>query len=400
MLNLDKNKKYLLACSFGPDSMALFKMLLDEGYHFSVAHVNYGIREDANKETDDLVNYCKDNNKICHVYYVKEEIKTNVEEKCREIRYEYFKSLMEEHAYDALLVAHQQDDLIETYYLQKQRNILPRHYGLKEETYLFDMNVIRPLLHYKKSELMDFCKENDVPFALDYTNFLDIYARNRIRHNVVEKMPDKTREIILETIKTENEELNSKYQQVDKLEGLTNTQILELDPICFRIYLNKVAKEVVPDYEVSKQVAREIRKILLSTKPNVTLPVSKTLNFVKEYETCFFDFESSAISFYYLLEQAGKLDNEFFYLDFTGDTSNRNIKVDDYPLVIRNANKDDIYFIKNYPVKVRRLFIDWKMPLSLRKRWPVILNRDNKIIYIPRYRKNFIPDKNCNFYVK
>ena len=37
MLNLEKNKKYLLACSYGPDSMALFDMLLKEGYRFAVA---------------------------------------------------------------------------------------------------------------------------------------------------------------------------------------------------------------------------------------------------------------------------------------------------------------------------------------------------------------------------
>ena len=50
MLNLEKNKHYLLACSFGPDSMALFDMLLKEGYKFSVAHVNYHLRKEANEE--------------------------------------------------------------------------------------------------------------------------------------------------------------------------------------------------------------------------------------------------------------------------------------------------------------------------------------------------------------
>ena len=50
MLNLDKNKKYLLACSYGPDSMALFSMLLEEGYRFEVAHVNYHFRNESNLE--------------------------------------------------------------------------------------------------------------------------------------------------------------------------------------------------------------------------------------------------------------------------------------------------------------------------------------------------------------
>lgn len=400
MLNLNKNYKYLLSCSFGPDSMALLRMLLDEKYNFEVAHVNYNLREEAKKETEDLLGYCDKHNIICHVYYVKEAIKTNVEEKCREIRYEYFKSLFDEHRFNALLVAHQQDDLIETYYLQKQRNILPRHYGLQRETTLFGMDVIRPLLDYKKSELEDFCRENSVPYAIDSTNMLDIYARNKIRHEIVEKMNDEQRKEVIKTIKEENRIVAVQYEQADKLEGLTNLELLKLEPTIFRLYLNKLAKDVSPDFEVSKKVAREIHKLLKSDKPNISFPVSKSLRFIKEYETSFFDFENEMINFYYLLEKPSELDTPFFHLDFTNGASNRNVKEDDYPLVIRNANYDDSYIIKNYPVKVRRLFIDWKMPMSLRKRWPIILNKDNEIIYIPRFQKNFILDTNCNFYVK
>ena len=400
MLNLDKNKKYLLACSFGPDSMALLYMLLKEQYNFEVAHVNYNLREEAKQETKDLLEFCKKNNLVAYVHYVKTAIKNNIEEKCREIRYEYFKSLFDEYKYDALLVAHQQDDLIETYYLQKQRNILPRYYGLKEETTLFDMNFIRPLLKYKKSELLDFCMENNIPFSIDSTNLLDVFARNKIRHEIVEKMNDEQRKTIIETIKKENKELALQYEQVDRLGNLTNQQMLELNPILFRLYLNKLVKDISPEFEVSKKVAREILKLLQSPKPNISFPVSKSLRFIKEYETSFFDFENEMVNFYFLLEKPGQLDTSYFHLDFTNGASNRNVKADDYPLVIRNANYDDFYVIKNYPVKVRRLFIDWKMPMSLRKRWPVILNKDNRIIYIPRYQKNFTPDINCNFYVK
>ena len=51
MLNLDKKQNYLLACSYGPDSMALAEMLRQEGYRFSIAHVNYNIREESSLET-------------------------------------------------------------------------------------------------------------------------------------------------------------------------------------------------------------------------------------------------------------------------------------------------------------------------------------------------------------
>ena len=52
--NYDKDKTYILACSFGPDSMALFHMLLKEGYKFVVCHINYNTREAALQSNDTL----------------------------------------------------------------------------------------------------------------------------------------------------------------------------------------------------------------------------------------------------------------------------------------------------------------------------------------------------------
>ena len=400
MLNLPKQGHYLLACSYGPDSMALFQLLLNEGYSFDIAHVNYNIREDSKKETENLLEFSKRNNIKCFVYEVEETIDKNVEEKCREIRYEFFHEIYCKGNYKALLVAHHQDDLIETYLLQKQRNILPRHYGLVESSDLYGMHVIRPLLNRKKSDLLEFCKENNVPYALDYTNFLDIYARNKIRHEVVEKMNDEDRKNIIKEIEEKNQWLNQKNKEIDELPVLTNKELLKLDETLFRMYLTNMAREIENDFEVSKKLSGQIRKVLTADKPNIISPVSSSMVFVKEYEYCCFDLNEESLEYVYSLEEPGILNNEYFYLNFTGDTSNRHITLDDYPLTIRNANKDDVYTILNYPVKVRRLFIDWKMPISLRKRWPIILNKDNKVIYIPRYQKDFIPDEKCNFYVK
>ena len=60
MLNLNKENKYLLACSFGPDSMALLGMLLEGGYNFVVANVNYNLRPESTKESEDLKKFCEE----------------------------------------------------------------------------------------------------------------------------------------------------------------------------------------------------------------------------------------------------------------------------------------------------------------------------------------------------
>ena len=125
MLNLDKNKKYLLACSYGPDSMALFNMLQKEGYDFEVAHVNYHFRKESDEEERALRNYCFKNNIIIHVFQNLETVTNNLEARAREIRYLFFKKIYRQGRFDALLVAHHEDDLIETYLMQKDKNLHP-----------------------------------------------------------------------------------------------------------------------------------------------------------------------------------------------------------------------------------------------------------------------------------
>ena len=110
MLNLDRNKKYLLACSFGPDSMCLLHMLYNEGYNFGVAHVNYHFREDSDDEEARLSIYCMDRRIRFYRYENYEKVKSNLEEKAREIRYNFFKTIYDKDGYDALLVAHHKDD--------------------------------------------------------------------------------------------------------------------------------------------------------------------------------------------------------------------------------------------------------------------------------------------------
>ena len=153
MLNLDRNKKYLLACSYGPDSMALFFLLLKENYDFDVAIVNYHLRQESDHEVNGLKDFSDKHHKHLFVLEVKETISRNVEAKCREIRYKFFSDLYKENNYDAVLVAHNEDDHLETYLLQKKRKNLPLFYGINDKTSVNGVPVLRPLLHYKKRDL-------------------------------------------------------------------------------------------------------------------------------------------------------------------------------------------------------------------------------------------------------
>ena len=218
MLNLEKNKKYLLACSFGPDSMALFDMLLKEGYKFAVAHVNYHLRKEADDEEIELRNYCLVHGVGIFVKSVRENLgDNNLEAKCRDIRYNFFIDIIKNNGFDALLVAHQEDDLIETYLMQKRRMNLVNYFGIKEISYFTDVEIIRPLLKYRKKELLIYCRMFAVPYAIDKTNLEDHFLRNQIRHQVVEQMSVEERKEILKEIDSENERLAEIFDKISKI---------------------------------------------------------------------------------------------------------------------------------------------------------------------------------------
>ena len=87
MIALDKSKRYVVACSYGPDSMALLDMLLKEHYDVVVAHVNYHKRDVSNFEEQSLRNYCQEHSVKIEVLDTKElKCIGNFQNWAREIR--------------------------------------------------------------------------------------------------------------------------------------------------------------------------------------------------------------------------------------------------------------------------------------------------------------------------
>ncbi len=401
LLNLDKNKKYLLACSFGPDSMALFDMLVKQGYHFEVAIVNYHLREESTSEVNGLLDYASRFNIKVHVHDVDYKIERNVEAICRDIRYAFFAELTNQYHYDATLVAHHQDDHIETYILQKQRQNYPIFYGIQENTVINGVTIIRPLLGYTKAELVSYCHNNNVPYAIDKTNFDIDILRNKIRHEIIDQLTPEKRMKYLEKINKENFALSELLNSIDKGKISEIKYFLSLGKLeqiyTIRYLVNSLDKKLI----LTKDNVGQIIKVLKSNKPNGEFFIKHGLFLLKEYEYYHFNrFKLVPQNYSYKLDVPSELDTRYFYLNFTNGGEDRNVFLYDYPITIRNLKKDDVILINGYKVLARRLFIDWKVPYSKRLSWPVIVNKDGLCIYIPRYQKDFIQTNDLNFFVK
>ena len=116
-----KGNHVLLAHSGGVDSCVLAEIFINKKINFSVAHCNFKLRD---KESDEdlkfVKNWCIENNTPFYfkVFDVKGYIivnKKSIQEAARDLRYEWFNSLMVDLEIDILATAHHLNDQLETF---------------------------------------------------------------------------------------------------------------------------------------------------------------------------------------------------------------------------------------------------------------------------------------------
>lgn len=406
MIKLEKTKYYVLACSGGPDSMALFHMLLQEEIPFAVAFVNYHKRKESDNEEEMVKTYAEKHQKAFYSFdALKKNLKGNFQAWARDVRYEFLYELASTLEADGILIAHQRDDLLETYLLQKRRGGIYSYYGLKEETLYHEIPVFRPLLHYRKKELEEYCIKQEVPYSIDSSNLSNIYERNRIRHSIVEQLSVGEVGNLLEEIENVNRENQYLFQQAEKFynesEDVYSIEAFQkLEEGVQKRVLYKVLTEY--HWRGSGKELDAIRLFILSMKTNGELPIGDDLVVYKGYGT-FEIANRNPYPYIFMVQKGENISNELFFFDFKTDPSVFYIKEDSYPLFITNASLDDKVKIGTIEKKVNRFFIDEKIPMRLRKIWPCIKDKNGKILFLPRTKDLFL-DKNgiktCVFSLK
>ncbi|AXE60984.1 tRNA lysidine(34) synthetase TilS [[Mycoplasma] phocae] len=179
--NIDISKKILIGVSGGPDSMWLLNLIKD--FNIVVAHVNYNKRYDSHYDQKLVESFCQENDINLEVLSINHNNNLgNFQDEARKERYQFYKKIYEQYQCSYLLLAHQKDDFLETAIMQKQANRHPLYFGIKIQNQLYNMQIFRPMINlWWKDEIKEFCQQNSILFATDYTNDLPIYSRNKIR---------------------------------------------------------------------------------------------------------------------------------------------------------------------------------------------------------------------------
>ncbi len=182
---INDNDKIVIGVSGGPDSICLLSVLNKLNYNLCVAHINHGLRENANIDEKYVKDFCKELNIPCYVKKVnlKENLnKMTVEEAGRKIRYDFFNEVMEKENCNKIATAHNSNDNAETVLMNMIRGTgLSGLKGIEP----IRGNVIRPLIECNRKEIEEYCNKNNLEPRHDESNDETLYTRNKIRLELI-----------------------------------------------------------------------------------------------------------------------------------------------------------------------------------------------------------------------
>jgi len=212
-----ENSRILLAVSGGIDSMVMAWLFRESGINHAIAHCNFSLRKEESDRDEEFVASWAASNSV-RFYGTRFDTlshaatrKISVQMAARELRYDWFSSLVRSEGFDSVAVAHNLNDNAETFLINLIRGTgLSGLTGMKQHA----GGVIRPLLFASRSEIAALASEKNIGYREDSSNIQLKYTRNRIRHKVIPEM-EKVSPGVLAAITETMAHLSSSNEIVD-----------------------------------------------------------------------------------------------------------------------------------------------------------------------------------------
>jgi tRNA(Ile)-lysidine synthetase-like protein len=381
---LSKTATYLVAVSFGPDSMALLDYLYQLGYQLRVAHVNYHKRKISDLEQESLIQYCFERDIPIDVLSVAAKLTGNFQATARNIRYDFFLKIVNQYGLAGVLTAHHLDDSLETAMMQFDRGTYYDYFGIREQSTWQGMTIFRPLLAIEKQTLITYCQDYHVPYAIDASNQERTYLRNRMRYKLNRFTPEQKTQFI-QTIIDRNALIQSKFSFLvteTKKHYLQIKTYLNWDEETMFLYWHRKSQQHQLHFPITKAFLTKVFQAIRSPKPNIRFKIQNNWLVTKSYHTLALINLAWLKPFEFKVSRKKKITLPLISIDFSSYPEKP------FPKKCRSAKPTDRIKHKTFTKTFRRMAIDWKMPLHLRSIWPVLLNHEGEIIYLPRYEEN------------
>ena len=191
-----RRKRWLVGVSGGADSLALLHLLVEAGFrNLVICHLDHGLRGRASTEDAKFVRRIAEKlGFVCETGRVNvairmEQCGESMETAARNLRHRFFGECVRKYRCSRILLAHHADDQAET----ALWNLLRGSHGLKgmreEQSLLTETGVtlelIRPLLQVRRSELVAWLTAHGHRWREDASNAEPVAVRNRLRNEAL-----------------------------------------------------------------------------------------------------------------------------------------------------------------------------------------------------------------------
>jgi len=217
----------LVGVSGGPDSVALLHILQhltsDYGLRLAVAHLNHGLRKEADDEAEFVASLSAGLGLAC--YIKKEDVshyrhrhRLSLEEAARMRRYAFYDDIASRHHFDKIALGHQADDNAELVLMFMIRGSGP--VGFAGIPPVRADRIIRPLIRLPRRDILDYLKTIDFAYVTDHSNRDMRFMRNRIRNHLVPLLRGSYNPKISEAL---NRLADIQREEQDWIEGIVDT---------------------------------------------------------------------------------------------------------------------------------------------------------------------------------
>jgi tRNA(Ile)-lysidine synthase len=311
-----------VAVSGGVDSMVLLHWLnqISKQQDFSLVAItiDHCIRENSYQDNKLVIDYCKENNikvncfKVDAVKFAKTN-KQSIETAARNVRYGVFDSLLSKKILTKIALAHHQNDQAETVLMNLFRGAGNKGVGGMQS---IRGGYIRPFLSLSKEKIVAYAKSNNLPFAVDQTNFEDDYARNFLRNQIMplinQQWQGSTKNIasFAEIISSDNDYFNkiADIQGATFFENIAKvpTSWFLSHPAIYARQIFKVLSQIGCKQNIERKHIKMISEFALTGQSGKKINLPSGLCILKEYDFIIFQNKSQPVMQFNLPFKQGK----------------------------------------------------------------------------------------------